>query len=262
MAGSTLEKMAPALDKVGWMVRNATGGLIDNHVGRLDHKLKAAGEMGGMTGTSMLGLQAVSAIIAPVVIVYLMINLNLGKGILQTPSQLLLYIALIWFGAYFPMMNLKERVAKRHKKIACTLPDVMDLLTISVEAGLDFMGALERVVENERPGPLRDELEVLFREIELGKTRSEALKDMGDRVQLSDLSNVVSSLVQADRLGSGLGGVMRAQSDMLRIRRGQRAEKAAMEAPVKMLAPLMICIFPCVFIMIFGPVVIQIFWDK
>jgi tight adherence protein C len=123
------------------------------------------------------------------------------------------------------------------------------------------MGALRRVVEKHRPGPLKEELERFFKQTELGKPRREALREMANRVQLQDLNAVVSSLIQADRLGVSIGPILSAQSDMLRIRRGQRAEKAAQVAPVKMLAPLMICILPSVFIMILAPVIIQMFLD-
>jgi tight adherence protein C len=120
---------------------------------------------------------------------------------------------------------------------------------------------MRRVVEKHRPGPLKDELERFFKQTELGRPRRDTLRDMARRVQLADLNAVVSALIQGDRLGVSIGPILRAQSDMLRTRRGQKAEKAAQEAPVKMLAPLMICILPSVFIMILAPVFIQMFTD-
>jgi len=169
----------------------------------------------------------------------------------------LVYAGLLVLGFMFPAMNVRERAKARKKTIALQLPDTLDLLTISVEAGLDFMSAMRRVVEKHRPGPLKDELEHFFKQTELAASRRDALREMANRVQLQDLSSVVSSLIQADRLGVSIGPILRAQSDMLRIRRAQRCEKAAGEAPVKMLAPLMLCILPSVFIMILGPVIIQ-----
>ncbi|MGH7970489.1 MAG: type II secretion system F family protein [Limisphaerales bacterium] len=177
------------------------------------------------------------------------------------PKRVLVYAALMFIGFMFPVFNLRERARKRQKTIALHLPDTLDLLTISVEAGLDFLSAMRRVVQKHRPGALKDELERFFKQTELGQPRRDALRAIADRVQLQDLSAVVSALIQADRLGVSIGPVLRAQSDMLRTRRGQRAEKAAHEAPVKMLAPLVICIMPCVFIMILGPIFIQMIMD-
>jgi tight adherence protein C len=161
----------------------------------------------------------------------------------------------------FPAFNVREQAVKRQKSISLQLPDTLDLLTITVEAGLDFMSAMRRVVEKHRDGPLKDELERFFKQTELGQQRRLALREMANRVQLQDLGSVVSALIQADRLGVSVGPVLRAQSDMLRTRRAQRCEKAAGEAPVKMLAPLIMCILPSVFIMILGPVIIQMFSD-
>jgi tight adherence protein C len=161
----------------------------------------------------------------------------------------------------FPASNIHERAAKRQKVISLQLPDTLDLLTISVEAGLDFMSAMRRVVEKHREGPLKEELERFFKQTELGQQRRLALREMANRVQLQDMGSVVSALIQADRLGVSVGPVLRAQSDMLRTRRAQRCEKAAGEAPVKMLAPLIMCILPSVFIMILGPVIIQMVMD-
>lgn len=146
---------------------------------------------------------------------------------------------------------------RRCEQIRLELPNMLDLLTISVEAGLDFSSAMRRVVQKQKNGPLKDELERFFKKTELGMTRRDALREMSRRIALPEMSAVASALVQADRLGSRIGPILRVQSDMLRSRRAQRAEKAAQEAPVKMLAPLLLCIFPSVFIMIMAPLIIQ-----
>ncbi|HUB08996.1 MAG TPA: type II secretion system F family protein, partial [Myxococcales bacterium] len=130
-----------------------------------------------------------------------------------------------------------------------------DLLTLSVEAGLDFTAALAKVVERGRQGPLLQELALVLRQLKMGKTRAESLKMMVDRVNLMALSTFVSALIQADKMGTPLGKVLRIQSAQLRVERSQRAEKLAGEAPVKMLGPLIMCIMPTVFIVLFGPVV-------
>lgn len=249
------------LDKMGEWANRATGGALDDHLENLQRKIVSAGLEGETTPEKILGIQMVSAVIAPIFVVYVIRFFNFFPGLFQGPGQIVLYLALIGFGFYFPSMNLGDRMAKRQKQILLQLPDVIDLLTISVEAGLDFMGAMRRVVQKMPEGALREELERFFKQVELGKTRKDALKDLSVRVQLTDLSTITSSLIQADQLGSSIGPILRVQSDMLRIRRGQRAEKAAMEAPVKMLAPLLICIFPAVFVMLFAPLFIQMYLD-
>lgn len=175
----------------------------------------------------------------------------------EGPKQVLVYIAFLVVGFMFPAMNLGEQAKKRQKSIMLQLPNTLDLLTISVEAGLDFMSAMRRVVEKHPAGPLKEELERFFKQTELGRPRREALREMANRVQLQDLNAVVSALIQADRLGVSIGPILNMQSEMLRIRRGQRAEKLAQEAPVKMMMPLIACILPSVFIMILAPIIIQ-----
>jgi tight adherence protein C len=233
------------------------GGLAENHVKKLDARLIAAGEPGDMKGVDLFGIQIFCGIVFPVFWGFVFHEVGFVSFLVEGPKQVLVYIALLLFGFLFPTMNIGERAKARQKAIALQLPNTLDLLTISVEAGLDFMSAMRRVVEKHPAGPLKEELERFFKQTELGRPRREALREMANRVQLSDLNGVVSALIQADRLGVSIGPILTIQSNMLRIRRAQRAEKAAGEAPVKMLAPLMICILPSVFIMVLGPVIIQ-----
>ncbi|HEY0881154.1 MAG TPA: type II secretion system F family protein, partial [Archangium sp.] len=156
-----------------------------------------------------------------------------------------LVVALI--GLFYPLIWVNDQVSKRHLQISRALPFNLDLLTLSVEAGLDFTAALAKVVEKGKPGPLREELALVLKQLKMGKTREEALKGMIARVDLPALSQFVTALIQADKMGTSLGKVLRIQSTQLRIERTQRAEKLANEAPVKMLFPLIACIFPTVF---------------
>lgn len=243
-----------------WAIRVSGEGL-DDYCRKLQANLVSAGLEDKANAAKMLGIQLFAAVVVPIVAVFIIRQLGMFKGLFAGPGQIILYLGLIGFGFYFPVMNVNERMAKRQKSVLLELPNVIDLLTISVEAGLDFMGAMRRVVAKIKPGPLREEFEYFFKQTELGKTRQDALKEMSQRVQLVDLSTICSSLIQADRLGTSVGPILRVQSDMLRSRRSQRAEKSAMEAPVKMLAPLLICIFPAVFIMLFAPLFIQMFQD-
>jgi tight adherence protein C len=156
-------------------------------------------------------------------------------------------------GAAYPLLWLRDRVRARHRTIARALPYSLDLLTLSVEAGLDFPAALAKVVEKGRSGPLAEELSVVLKELRLGKTREEALRNLARRVDLPSLTSFVQALVHADRMGTPLGKVLRILSTHLRIERSQRAEKLANEAPVKLLLPLVFFIFPTLFLMLFGP---------
>lgn len=133
------------------------------------------------------------------------------------------------------------------------MPFVLDLLTLSVEAGLDFMSAVQRATEREKLDALSEELLRMVREIQVGTTRKNALKAMSERVDLPDMRALVNALVQADELGVAVGSILRIQSDQIRVRRFERAEKLANEAPTKLLGPLMVFIFPAVFIILLGP---------
>ena len=185
-------------------------------------------------------------------------------GLLGLMSLNLLEKPLIWSSLFFvlgfllPFIWLRDQIKKRHHKIARALPYSIDLLTLSVEAGLDFQAAIAKVVEKGQPGPLREELSIMLGEIRLGKTREQSLRNLSDRVRLPQLTSFVSNLVQADRMGTSLGKVLRIQSTQMRIERTQRAEKLANEAPVKMLFPLVLCIFPTVFMILFGPIIYRL----
>jgi tight adherence protein C len=160
--------------------------------------------------------------------------------------------AAVALGASYPLLWLRDKAKARAQAIVRALPYNLDLLTLSVEAGLDFAAAIGKVVEKGRKGPLADELSLLLRELKLGKTREEALRNLAARAGIASVSSLVSALVQADRMGTPLGKV-------LRVERTQRAEKLANEAPVKMLFPLVCFIFPTVFLMLFGPIAYQVF---
>lgn len=164
------------------------------------------------------------------------------------------------FAMAYPLIWLRDKVKARHHAITRALPYNLDLLTLSVEAGLDFAAALGKVVEKGRKGPLADELSITLKELKLGKTREEALRNLSQRVDLSTLTSFVQALIQADKMGTPLGKVLRILSTQMRIERTQRAEKLANEAPVKLLFPLICFIFPTVFIMIFAPIAYQVFY--
>ncbi|MBX3471289.1 MAG: type II secretion system F family protein [Planctomycetes bacterium] len=159
---------------------------------------------------------------------------------------------------FLPTLSLNDTIKRRQHSIRRLLPYTLDLLCLAVEAGLDFTAALNRIADNLDRSPFRDELRALSRDLSMGKTRPEALRDMEKRIGLEELTSVITALIQADELGASLGPTLRIQSRELQRKRFQRAEKKAMQAPVLMLIPLVLFIFPLVFLIIFGPIVLRI----
>lgn len=159
-------------------------------------------------------------------------------------------------GYFIPDLLLTAWKNQRRDRILKSLPDMLDMLSVSVEAGLGFDAALQKVVEKIE-GPLSSEFQRTLNEIKLGKPRREALKDLSVRVEVDDVSTFISSLIQADQLGVSIANVLRVQADQVREKRSQRAEEKAQKAPVKILIPLVFFIFPAIFIILLGPAVIQ-----
>ncbi len=173
---------------------------------------------------------------------------------IQQALVVLLFAAVGWM---VPGMWLKGRLRTRQKLVIKSLPDGLDLVTTCVEAGLGLDGALARVAEKSS-GPLADELARMLREVAMGKLRREALTEMADRIGVEELTSFINAIIQAEQLGVGIAQVLRVQSDQMRTRRRQRAEKAAHEAPIKMIFPLVLFIFPAFMLVILGPAVIRI----
>lgn len=160
-------------------------------------------------------------------------------------------------GIVAPKFILSKKIAERQENIIKALPDALDLLTVSVEAGLGFDGALTKVVDK-MPGQLSNEFSKVIQEMKVGAPRKEALKNMSDRVGVQDLTTFTGSIIQADQLGVSIGNVLRIQSGQMRQKRRQRAQEKAMKAPVKMLFPMVFFIFPTIFAVLLGPVVIRL----
>ncbi|HRO60022.1 MAG TPA: type II secretion system F family protein [Burkholderiaceae bacterium] len=154
-----------------------------------------------------------------------------------------------------PVARIRDRAASRQRAILRQLPFYLDLITMSVEAGLSLAAALAQAVDRGPAGPMREELEQMLRELRAGRTREEALKAMAARVQLPAVSNLVAALATAHKQGASLGPILRAQAEQRRTERFLRAEKLAMEAPVKMLLPLALFIFPGTFAVLLFPVI-------
>lgn len=166
-------------------------------------------------------------------------------------------LLLLLAGLFMPDLWLKASEERRKDEMLRNLPDILDLLSVSVEAGLSFDGALQKVIEKSR-GPLTKEFEIALREIEMGKQRREALKDLAERVNIDDVSLFVGSVMQAEQLGVPMANVLRLQSKQVRENRRMRAEEKAQKAPVKILIPMMFFIFPTIFIVLLGPAMIKL----
>jgi tight adherence protein C len=172
----------------------------------------------------------------------------------QQALVVLLFAAIGWM---MPGTWLKGRVKTRQKQVLKTLPDALDLVTTCVEAGLGLDAALARVAEKST-GPLAAEIARTQRDIAMGKLRREALTEMAERMGVEELTMFINSIIQAEQLGVGIAQVLRVQADQMRTRRRQRAEQTAHEAPIKMIFPLVLFIFPAFMVVILGPAVIRI----
>jgi len=178
-------------------------------------------------------------------------------GVKLSLMPVLVIVGFALAGVLLPQMWLRQRVGQRQALIIKSLPDAFDLITTCVEAGLGLDAALARVAEKVE-GPFADELRRTLREISLGRTRREALRELGERTGVPDLITFVNSVIQAEQMGTSVGTVLRVQAEQLRVRRRQRAEAQAYKAPVKMIFPLVLCIFPTLFIVILGPAIITL----
>ena len=162
-----------------------------------------------------------------------------------------LIIALLF--AFFPMLWLSGVIKKRHTSIMKALPNVLDLLTLSVESGRDLLSSLRDILERRQPDPLGEELMRTFQEIQLGRKRTEALRALSKRVKQVDLSATINAIVQAEEYGVSIGQLLRIQGDMQRAKRFALAEKMANESSVKIIIPVVVCILPAVFLILMGP---------
>lgn len=218
----------------------------------LQRKLLAAGNPWGLGPNEYMVIQYAATLGIP--ILGLIVVLPMGVSPLVTA---LIVSGGGIIGNLMPEYYLKMKSAVRQEEIEDTLPDVLDLLTVSVEAGLGFDSAMVKVVEKIK-GELSDECGRMLQEIKMGKPRRDALRDLGNRTSVEDVQAFVGAVIQADQLGVSIGNVLRMQSEQMRQKRRQRAEQKAMKAPIKMLIPLVMFIFPTIFIVVLGPAAIQI----
>ena len=223
---------------------------------KTEKSLALAGNPGDLRVADWLGVKAVGAVIGAILFFFLFGVVGL-LGFPAFIGALLLPVIGALFGYTIPEFWLGGRVKKRQKAILMMIPDALDLLTISVRAGLGFDAALGKVVEKLQ-GPLSDEFRRALAEVRVGKARRDALRDIVARTEVVPLTNFIGAIIQAEQLGVSISKVLQVQSEQLRIERRQRAEEQAAKAPIKMLFPLVGCIFPSLFIVILGPAIILI----
>lgn len=172
--------------------------------------------------------------------------------------RLVIFLALPIVGFFIPDLWLKLKADARQKSIALSLPGVLDLLAVSVEAGMGFDSALAKVIKN-MSGPLSEEFARMLKEIQMGASRKEAFTSLGDRTSVSEFKSFLTSMTQADIFGVSIAETLKIQADTMRLRRQQKAEEIAQKAPVKLVFPTIFCIFPALFVVLLGPAGIRIY---
>jgi tight adherence protein C len=218
-------------------------------------KLELAGNPGRMEPSMVLVLQFGIAVLFGGLLVLVF---TVAKTSWPFGRIMLIVAAFTMLGFYFPQMWLSSKIARRQKEVRRGMPDALDLLTICVEAGLGFDAAMSKVSEK-----WQNEISLAFgrviREIQLGKLRREALRDMADRIGLPEMTSFVAAVIQSEQLGVSMAKVLRIQSDQMRIKRRQLAEEEAHKAPIKMLIPMAGLIFPSLMIVLLTPAALKLF---
>jgi tight adherence protein C len=214
---------------------------------RSAHKLELAGSPGNISAAEFWAIRGIVAIVLGALFFFLLGQFG------QDPGRRLVYTtAVTVLGFFLPSLYLSASISRRQEAIIKKFPDALDLMSICVDAGLTFDGSMARVDEK-WDDPLAREFGRVIYEIQLGKSRRQALRDMANRMDVADVTSFVAAILQAEHLGVSIGRVLRIQSEQMRIRRRQRAEEKAHQAPIKMLFPLVFLIFPSMFVVLLGP---------
>lgn len=247
------------MDRVGKQLLGNMGGLgrrftPAGYIDKVRHKFVMAGRDSTAEVDRFLAGRVFALIAAPVIFFVFFVLNPLG---LEGMVKLLITAFAVAIPVLGPEAKLTRAVDARQTSILQDLPDVLDLLTISVEAGLGFEQALDRTIATV-PGPLSTEFARMLGETRAGSSRADAMRAMDSRIDISEVRSFVLAILQADTFGVSIGRVLRAQADDMRIRRRQRAQETAQKAPVKMLIPMVLCIFPSLFVVILVPAMIQI----
>ncbi len=230
---------------------------LEPYRARIERQFVAAGMVGLMSTSEFLAYKLVMALFFE-----FMFALVFGWIVMGTLLPVPLHLILMLLGSFFPDFWLSSLVSQRQLAVRRSLPYVMDLLTLSVEAGLDFIAGVGKVCEKAKQGPLVDELSFTLREIQVGASRQQALRNLAVRLDMQEIRSFAALLIQADVLGASIGPVLRAQSELIRTQRFQAAERAGAYAATKLLFPLILFIMPAVFVVIFGPIALNFIYGN
>jgi tight adherence protein C len=223
--------------------------LPNEYLASIEEKLHKTGVSYLMTAEQFIGLRLFLAILMPLLTWIALIALDKSYPLAIMIAPLV--------GFFFPLIWLGDMRKKRVRDVVIGMPVYLDFITMSVEAGLNLSGAMQQAVDNGPKGALRNEFTTILRDLRSGIPRAEALKRMSRRVQIPEVTGFVSAITQAEKLGSSMASVLRIQAEQRRIERFQRAEKMAMEAPVKLVFPLVIFIFPVTFLILGFPIIMK-----
>ncbi len=236
-----------------YVVPVVQGMKIDNTRKVLKRKLATAGLTDILTPDELFSFKLFLILGFPVVLLFVKFAWEVDVAWYIFPLSMI-------GGFFYPdQIWLKSEIKKRQEDILLAMPFVVDLLALSTEAGLDFMGAIAKVVEKSKPGPLIQELDALLREIQVGASRAEAMRSMSWRINMTQMNSFIAVLISADEMGASIGKILRQQSEQIRHERFIRAEKAGGKASQKVLFPMIFFIVPAILIMVFGPFLLQ-FW--
>jgi len=216
--------------------------------------LELAGNPGKLDPTMFLALQFIAAVFFGGVLILVF---SIGSGTFPIGQRLLFTVGGFAIGFYFPQLWLQSQIGRRQKAVRKAMPDALDLLTICVEAGLGFDAAMAKV-SDKWEGELSLAFARVIQEIQLGKVRREAMRDMADRMGLPEMTSFVAAVIQSEQLGVSMAKVLRIQSDQMRVRRRQLAEEEAHKAPIKMLIPMAMLIFPSLMITLMAPAALRL----
>lgn len=213
-------------------------------------KLISAGLKNELTADEFIAFKVLLIVIFPLIAGFIR-----ALNLYEVPKELFFVLPVIGF--FYPDLWVRGLIQKRHKDVLKSLPFVVDLLALSTEAGLDFIGAIQKVVEKAAPSPLIDELEQVLKEIKVGSSRAEALREMSSRINMQEVNSFVAVLVSADQMGASIGKVLRQQSEQIRTLRFLRAEKMGAVAAQKLMFPTFVLILPAILCVMLGPFMLQ-----
>ena len=242
--------LKPFLQKIGQFLMNLTPAEFRNYI---EKKITYAGKQQSMSFPRFITIQFLLVFLVFFLFVFIF---SLLPDV-PVEQAIIFPLILALAGFFLPLLSLNSMAAKRQLLIKKSLPDFLDLLLVSVDAGLGFDMALKRVT-NQMEGPLSQETARALEEIRIGRSREEALRGIVHRTGVPDLSTFISAIIQAEQLGTNIASTLRVQANTMRQKRRQRAEKAAMQAPIKMIFPMAFFIFPVMFVVILGPILLQI----